>query len=50
MGRHFAGLPTKNFLLPLAYWDTDNLTSSTPDSAFSPFDYVSYYKKLWSVK
>jgi len=51
MGRHFAGLPTSNFLLPLAYWDTANLTSSTPNSpsTYSPFDFVSYYEKLWSV-
>jgi hypothetical protein len=28
------------------------LTSSTPDSpsTYSPFDFVSYYKKLWGVE
>jgi ribose transport system substrate-binding protein len=52
MGRHFAGLPTSNFLLPLAFWDPSNLTSATPDSpsTYSPFDFKSYYKKLWGVK
>jgi ribose transport system substrate-binding protein len=52
LGRRFAGLPTSNVLLPMAFWNTDNLTSSTPfsPSTFSSFDYASYYKKLWSVK
>jgi hypothetical protein len=52
MGRHFAGLPTNNVILPLSFWDTSNLTSTTPNtqSTYYPFDFVSYYKKLWGVK
>jgi ribose transport system substrate-binding protein len=52
MGRHFAGLPTSNFLLPMPFWNTSNLTSSTPNtpSTYYPFDFKSYYEKLWGVK
>jgi ribose transport system substrate-binding protein len=52
MGRRLAGLPTSNFLLPLPFWNTSNLTSATPNtpSTYSPFDFKSYYEKLWGVK
>jgi ribose transport system substrate-binding protein len=52
MGRHFAGLPTNNVQVPLHFWDSSNLTSTTPNtpSTYYPFDFVSYYKKLWGVK
>jgi ribose transport system substrate-binding protein len=52
MGRRFAGLPTHDVVTPLPFFNTANLTSTSPDSTstYYPFNWVNYYTKLWGVK
>jgi ribose transport system substrate-binding protein len=54
MARHFANLPVHNIEIGVSFWTlstlpSNNATSVAPGSAYYPFNWVTYYKKLWGI-